>query len=148
MRPRLSLTASALLNAFSSMHFIKTNYFYSSLLFPTLRSIGIAQKFGAQCRDETFLNVQQGDHTMSTTLKQVLAIAAIAAPISAFAAKEAQENSNHAINKKAVAMEAKEDKLQGLVRDWSAIDVDKDHAISPAEMQSFLEGVWNKKSSS
>lgn len=30
-------------------------------------------------------------------------------------------------------------------RDWSAIDTDRDNYISPAEMQSYLEQVWQQK---
>ncbi len=37
---------------------------------------------------------------------------------------------------------------RGEVRDWAAIDTDRDSAVSPEEMQKFLDDVWaNKKSS-
>jgi hypothetical protein len=36
----------------------------------------------------------------------------------------------------------------GGVRDWAAIDTNRDSAVSPEEMQKFLDDVWaNKKSS-
>lgn len=31
------------------------------------------------------------------------------------------------------------------VRDWTAIDIDRDHSISPEEMQKFLEKAWADK---
>lgn len=31
------------------------------------------------------------------------------------------------------------------VRDWSAIDLNKDHSISPEEMEKFLKEQWAKK---
>lgn len=31
------------------------------------------------------------------------------------------------------------------VRDWSAIDLNKDHSISPEEMEKFLKEQWTKK---
>ncbi len=33
------------------------------------------------------------------------------------------------------------------VRDWQAIDVNKDRAISPEEMDKFLRDTWEKNSS-
>ena len=31
---------------------------------------------------------------------------------------------------------------EGAVRDWAAIDADRDHSISPDEMQKFLDKTW------
>jgi hypothetical protein len=31
------------------------------------------------------------------------------------------------------------------VRDWSAVDVNKDHSVSPQEMQQFLQEQWAKR---
>jgi hypothetical protein len=31
------------------------------------------------------------------------------------------------------------------VRDWSAVDLNKDHYISPEEMQQFLQAQWDKR---
>jgi hypothetical protein len=31
------------------------------------------------------------------------------------------------------------------VRDWSAVDLNKDNNISPEEMQQFLQAQWDKK---
>lgn len=33
------------------------------------------------------------------------------------------------------------------IRDWRAIDADKDNAISPTEMERFLQSSWSKTSS-
>ncbi len=87
--------------------------------------------------------------------KRILMISALASPVAVIASyaaadqhSAAKEQSNHQTNKKAIAMEAKEDKLSGSVRDWSAIDTDKDHLISPEEMQKYLHGVWSSKGKS
>lgn len=34
---------------------------------------------------------------------------------------------------------------KGDVRDWAAIDADRDHSISPDEMQKFLDKTWSTK---
>lgn len=31
------------------------------------------------------------------------------------------------------------------VRDWSAVDTNKDHSVSPQEMQQFLQEQWDKR---
>jgi hypothetical protein len=31
------------------------------------------------------------------------------------------------------------------VRDWSAVDLNKDHYISPEEMRQFLQAQWEKR---
>jgi hypothetical protein len=31
------------------------------------------------------------------------------------------------------------------VRDWQAVDIDKDGSISPEEMEKFLKETWGKK---
>jgi hypothetical protein len=88
------------------------------------------------------------DIEMNTTWKQVLLVVAFAGPAVAIAADDAsvREQSNHTTNKKAIAMEAKEDKAAvSAVRNWNAIDTNKDHSISPEEMEKFLTGVWNTK---
>ena len=88
---------------------------------------------------------------MNVTWKRLVVIAALVGPTAAFAAGSAEdkERSNHATNKKAIAMEAKEDKVgKSGVRDWTAIDTDKDHSISPEEMQKFLTEVWSAKGKS
>ena len=86
---------------------------------------------------------------MNTKWKQTLIVAiALACPAVVLAANHVgtKEHSNHVTNKKAIAMEAKEDKLTPpAVRDWAAIDTDKDHSISPEEMEKFLNEVWNAK---
>lgn len=84
---------------------------------------------------------------MNANWKQLLLVAAIVSPAAALANEPAvKEGSNHATNKKAIVMEAKEDKVMGSqVRNWDSIDTNKDHAISPEEMQNFLNGVWSAK---
>ena len=96
---------------------------------------------------------------MNANWKQLLLVAAVVSPTVAFAGDDAtakqqlvpnepvvKERSNHVTNKKAIAMEAKEDKVsRSGVRDWGAIDTDKDHSISPEEMEKFLTGVWSSK---
>lgn len=84
---------------------------------------------------------------MNANWKQLLLVAAIVIPAAALANEPiAKERSDHATNKKAIAMEAKEDKVMGSqVRNWDSIDTNKDHAISPEEMQNFLNGVWSAK---
>ncbi len=91
---------------------------------------------------------------MNGKWKQILVITALASPVAVMAGNDAttanlhlaaNEQSNHQTNKKAIAMEAKEHKLSDDVRDWSAIDMDKDHLISPEEMQKYLDGVWSSK---
>ena len=64
--------------------------------------------------------------------------------------KKAQhkEGSNHATNKKAGLMEEKEAMAKGPVgevRDWAAIDTDKDHSISSDEMEKYLQETWAKQ---
>ncbi len=86
---------------------------------------------------------------MKTNWTKTLLVAAFASPSLVFAADDvgAKEQSNHTTNKKAIVMEAKEDRLAVTgVRDWNAIDTNKDHSISPEEMEKFLTGVWNAKS--
>lgn len=85
---------------------------------------------------------------MNANWKRMVVVTALVSPIAVMAGdatadqhRAAKERSNHETNKKAIAMEAKEDKVSGGVRDWSAIDVDKDHLISPEEMQKYLDGV-------
>lgn len=92
---------------------------------------------------------------MNANWKQMLVITVLVSPVAVMAGNAtadqhlaAKEESNHQTNKKAIAMEAKEDKLSGAVRDWSAIDTDKDHSISPEEMQKYLDGVWSSKGKS
>jgi hypothetical protein len=88
---------------------------------------------------------------VKANLKQLLFVGALVTPIGVIAGdgKSTAEQSNHATNKKAVAMEAKEGNLSSDgVRDWSAIDTDKDHSISPDEMQKFLTEIWNAKGKS
>jgi hypothetical protein len=84
---------------------------------------------------------------MNANWKQLLLVAAIVSPAAALANEPAaKERSDHGTNKKAIAMEAKEDKVTGSqVRNWESIDTNKDHAISPEEMQNFLNGVWSAK---
>lgn len=100
---------------------------------------------------------------MNANWKQLLFAAALVSPVAAvandgrataelqLAANHAtpKEQSSHGTNKKAVAMEAKEEMVERpAVRDWSAIDTDKDHSISPEEMQKFLNGVRSAKGKS
>ena len=88
---------------------------------------------------------------MNVTWKRLLVIATFVSPAAALAAGAAEdkEKSNHGTNKKAIAMEAKEDKVRGPgVRNWAAIDTDKDHSISPEEMQKFLTEQWSAKGKS
>lgn len=100
---------------------------------------------------------------MTANWKQLLIVAALASPVAAIAndgraVAEQQltandpapkETSSHVANKKAIAMEVKEEMVaKPAVRDWSAIDTDKDHLISPEEMQKFLTGVWSAKQKS
>lgn len=100
---------------------------------------------------------------MNANWKQLLLVVALVSPVAVvaddalataeqrLAANDAapKEKSSHATNKKAIAMEAKEDIASAPgVRDWSAIDTDKDHSISPEEMQKFLTGVWSAKGKS
>jgi hypothetical protein len=87
------------------------------------------------------------DKHMHANWKQLLLVAAIVSPAAALANESViKERSNHATNKKAIAMEVKEDKVIGSeVRNWDSIDVNKDHAISPEEMQNFLNGIWSAK---
>ncbi len=100
---------------------------------------------------------------MNANWKQLVFVAALVSPMAVIAndgraTTEQQlaandpaptERSNHVTNKKAIAMEAKEERLSSpTVRDWSAIDTDKDHSISPEEMQKFLTGVWRAKEKS
>jgi hypothetical protein len=88
---------------------------------------------------------------MHANWKQLVFVAALASPVAVIAdeGKSTTEQSNHVTNKKAVAMEAKEEKVSGsAVRDWSAIDTNKDHSVSPEEMQKFLTEVWASKGKS
>jgi actin-related protein len=87
---------------------------------------------------------------MHANWKQLVFLAALASPVAVIAGegKSTTEQSNHVTNKKAVAMEAKEEKVSGAVRNWSAIDTDKDHSISPDEMQKYLTEIWNAKGKS
>lgn len=85
---------------------------------------------------------------MNVTWKRLLVIAIFVSPAAALTtgAAENKEKSDHGTNKKAIAMEAKEDKVRGPgVRDWAAIDTDKDNSISPEEMQKFLTEEWAAK---
>lgn len=59
-----------------------------------------------------------------------------------------KEGSNHQTNKKAIVMEAKEKKIDAQVRNWAEIDVNKDHSISPEEMETYLNNVRSAKQNS
>lgn len=96
---------------------------------------------------------------MIANTKQLLLIAALVGSTTALAGENdvmantqtatnetaAKERSDHSTNKKAIVMEVKEQLKAADVRDWSAIDTNKDHSISPEEMQKYLNGVWAAK---
>jgi hypothetical protein len=96
---------------------------------------------------------------MKCSVKKVLVAISIVIPITAFAggghliAKQQlaandsaiKEGSNHTTNKKAIALEVKERQVSAAVRDWSEIDTNKDHSISPDEMETFLHGTGRAK---
>lgn len=84
---------------------------------------------------------------MKSTLNILAVCTALALPFAVNADQHKKEASDHSTNKKAVAMEAKEDAAKSKaadVRDWNAIDKDKDHYISAAEMDAYLKESWAK----
>ena len=99
------------------------------------------------------------EYQMIANTKQLLLIAALVGPTAALAGDNdvlanaqtaanetaVKERSDHSTNKKAIVMEAKEQLRAADVRDWSAIDTNKDHLISPEEMEKYLSGVWAAK---